>query len=91
MVEGYTFDYFEGRKKLDDGTMSRREVEVLLVYHELTITNHPQHIVPTIISMGKLLDFKLLEVDVEIHKQITPIGSIDMLGPKYQVFEFGEK
>ena len=91
MVEDYPFDYFRGYKKLDDSAMSRREVEVLLVYYELTITNRPRQVVPTIISMKNVLDYYLLEVDVEIQEQFAQVGSIDTLGPKYQVFELGEK
>ena len=91
MVESYPFDYFRGYEKLDDSAMSGREVKVLLVYYELTITNRPQHVVPTIISTEKVLDYYLLDVDVEIQEQFAQVGSIDMLGPKYQVFELGEE
>ena len=91
LAEGYPFGYFGGCKKLDDGAMSRCEVEVPPIYHELTITNHPRQVVPTIISIGKVLNYNLLEVDVEIHEQFALVGSIDTLGPKYQVFDFGEK
>ena len=90
MAEGYPFDYFRGYKKLDDG-MSRREVEVLPVYHELTITNGARQVVQTIISTEKVLDYYLLEIDVEIQKQFAQVGSIDTLGSKYQVFELGEE
>ena len=82
---------FRGWKKLNDGAMSRREVKVLPVYYELTIMNHPRKVVPTIISMGKVLDYYLLEVDVEIQEQFVPIGFIHTLGPKYQVFELSEE
>ena len=41
--------------------------------------------------MGKVLDYNLLEVNVEIQEQIVPLGSINMMGHKYQVFEFHEK
>ena len=91
MAEGYPFDYFRGFKKLDDGASSRHEVEALPMYHELTIMNHLWQIIATIIYTGKVLDYNLLEIDVEIHEQFALVGSIDMLGPKYQVFEFGKK
>ena len=66
LVEGYQFDDFEGCKKLDDGTMCRCEVKVLPMYHKLTITNRPRQVVPTIISTRKVLNYYLLEIDVEI-------------------------